>query len=481
MSPRIKALTISVFCMLLLLSCVSRPSPTTTLTPEQSAQGPSPTLRQERDKSSPPPAPTYEPSQTPIVVSTKHPPTPTLTLTPTPTPTLTPTPTPDEVLDLSSITPQVFSPTPEGRLFTLPPFSPSMAWDGDTLYWARGEPSTPLYRYNVRTSKKEEVFLRSHFPTGTLGGSRLIIRNRWLVFLDIEDYQKVFRWEIRAIHLGTGTERVLLKITDPRFASWPGPIYDFDGTQVGITYTTWDEKQTCSLSHLVVIDVQTGEKETIEEHCADWGPFLWGPVVLYRDLLVAEQDLPESEEYKNYLVFFRRTEKGWQEVEQIKDGYASMPVLEWPWLVWKNTQRYAYGDRVTAYNLEDGTKWHFATPRTSSSDPWLCGNWLTWNYTIRSSANRAGIGGEIYLYRLPYGPLVKMTSLTSPFTDPAPVCNAKWIAWARGWGRSPYRIEWVPRTSLEAVLMGEGGEEPITEHSRRVRGIVGCGGGLGCE
>ena len=468
MLSRVTALTISVFCTLLLLSCASRPLPTTTSFTRRFAYTPSPTFPQGEEKSfRPTSTPTYGPSGTAVVFSTK------------PIPTPTPTSISVENIDLSSVVPVVFSPTPEGKLTISSSLPPYIVWDEDTLYWAAGEPGTPLYRYNVRTSEKGEIFLRSHFPTGTLGGVRLIIRNRWLVFLDVEDYQKEFRWEIRAIHLPTGTERVLLKMVDPRFSSWPGPIYDFDGSQVGITYTAWDEKRTCSLAHLVVIDVWTGEEETIEEHCADGGPFLWGPVVLHGNLLIVEQDLPQTQGSKNYLVFFQRGKEGWRVVKQIENSYASMPVLEWPWLVWKDTQRYTHGDRVTAYNLEKGTKWHFATPRAFSSDPWLCGNWLTWSYTTPSSTNRAGIGGEIYLYQLPHGPLLKMTSLMDPFTFPSLVCNAKWAAWVRGLGRGPYRIEWISRTSLEAFLVGKGSEAPFTEHPRRVGDIADCDCGQG--
>ena len=401
-----------------------------------------------------------EPGTTPVGITSRPPvtsaitpspfPTSTRTSTPSrcPSPSLSPeTPTPEATatpsVKLYSFTARLVTPTPVGSLSIKGDLS-YMAWVGDTLYWAGAHPGDGIYKYDIATGKKE-LFLRTDFATGTLGSYQFIPRGDKMVFLDVDYHAKVFQWKIESVDLRSRDKETILEVRDN--VSWPGPYYDFDGRRVAIAYDTLDRQKHCTVSHLMVVDIGTGARELVDEHCADYGPFLWGPVALHGDVLVAEQDLPDKKGKGSNLVIFRRGKEGWKVSERFDDERDSMPVMNWPWLVWKKTKRYDPGYQDMAYNLETHEKKFILAPNVSmpTADPKLCGDWIVWSFVVPSSSQQ-GIGGEAYFYKLPAGPFIEIKREAGPFETFA--CSDRWVAWAIMVGRKRYKIEWIRAKDL---------------------------------
>ncbi len=367
--------------------------------------------------------------------------TPTLTASPfpgTPTPEATATPS----VKLYSFTARLVTPTPVGSLSVKGDVS-YMAWVGNTLYWAGAHPGDGIYKYDVATGKKE-LFLRTDFATGALGSYQFTPRGDKMVFLDVDYHTKVFQWKIERVDLRSREKETIWGVRDN--ISWPGPYYDFDGRRVAIAYDTLDRKKHCTVSHLMVVDISTGARELVDEHCADYGPFLWGPVALHNDVLVAEQDLPDKKGKGSNMVIFRHGKDGWKVSERFDDERDSMPVMNWPWLVWKKTKRYVPGYQNMAYNLETHEKKFILTPNVSMpTDPELCGDWIVWSFVVPSSSQQ-GIGGEAYFYKLPNGPFIEIERKAGSFE--AFACSDRWVAWAIMVGRERYRMEWIRAKDL---------------------------------
>jgi len=282
----------------------------------------------------------------------------------------------------------------------------------------------------------------SYFETGTLDSFNLIWRRPWLVFLDADFKASPLQWVIRAYNPETDEAWDVLEIQDQ--LSWPGPEYDFDGQNIVVAYNAYDAAKQCQASYLWVFNVQERRGVQVDAHCAEYGPFIWGPVAIHEDVLIAEQDLPQNEGSINRIVFFRREAQKWRMYHREDEGYNSMPVLSWPWLVWKAGERYAYGRQNKAYNFATGQRLTIRVPQGErASDPQVCGPWVIWNF-VEHSSSKSGIDGEAYFYRLPAGPFLKYaktTKLGGSFGRFA--CNEDGrIAWSYPMGPENTLVEW---------------------------------------
>lgn len=304
------------------------------------------------------------------------------------------------------------------------------------------DPGDGITRINLET-KKTEPFLDSYFKNGALGMYRIIWRRPWLIFLDVDSMSSTFHWVVRAYNVETKESRDVLEVQDD--ISWPGPDYSFDGQHLAVSYGAYDSDRKCESSYLWVFNVQDPNKDLlIDAHCSEYGPFIWGPVKIHDDILVAEQDLPQNQGSVNKIVFYKRdVDNKWHIYHREEQGYNSMPAMSWPWLVWKDGERYDYGRKNKAYNFATGERLFIRVPRGDAYDPQMCNEWVIWT-TVDMSSSQSGIDGSAYFYRLPSGPFVKFsktTKLGGGFGRFSCLPNGE-VAWLYDIGGQTTLVEW---------------------------------------
>lgn len=306
-----------------------------------------------------------------------------------------------------------------------------------------------IIRIDLRT-KTTEAFLSSSFSKGRLDAYHLIWHRPWLVFMDLDDDAKPFHWIIRVYNVETGENWDVLDIQDS--LSWPGPEYSFDGHNLAVAYNAYNAEKKCGSSYLWVFDVQRHSKKLLDAHCAEYGPFIWGPVEIHKNVLVAEQDLPQNKGSKNRIVFMKKEADGaWYVYHREDKGYNSMPVMYWPWLVWKAGERYAFGKQNKAYNFVSGERLSIRVPLGGrASDPLLCNGWVIWRL-VESSSSHSGIDGVAYLYHLPDGPFVKFAKTTKSGGGFGPFsCTPDGkVAWLYEMGNKGTLVEWGRLPNVE--------------------------------
>jgi len=372
--------------------------------------------------------PTQPPVSTPA--PTEIPPaTPTPAASPIVTAAITPTPSP---------APPIFKTLYSTDATPLPPHTvkglsawmePAMAVENDVIYMAVGSQEEGVYRYDIPSGRLEMLPIHSHFPGGNFTFCQAIVKNHRLIVLDVDRQTPgEFTWAIRMIELRTLTTKDILSVQDQ--VSYPGPYYDFDGERVLVQYNSHDDARHCEMSHLMFFDIITGETETIDAHCNENADFYWGPVYFHDNIIVAEKDIPKGKDVLNDLFILHKKSGVWHEEAFTNDGHSSMPVLDWPWLVWKVEKRFEWGRKNAIYSFETGET-YFRTPPliASPSDPRRCGQFVIWNYLAVTTTPGEESVDEAYLYRLPSGPLYKIPGKKG-ITRSNFSCNDRWVVWS---------------------------------------------------
>lgn len=358
--------------------------------------------------------PPQPPVSTPTL--TEMPPaTPTPAASPTSTAATAPTPSPTSPIfktlystDATPLAPHTVKGLSAGA-------EPAMAVENDVIYMAVGSQEEGVYRYDIPSGRLEMLPIHSHFPGGNFTSYEAIVKNHRLIVLDA-DYQTPgeFTWAIRMIDLRTLTTKDILSVQDQ--VSYPGPYYDFDGERVLVQYNSHDDASQCDMSYLVFFNVTTGEAETVDAHCYENADFYWGPVYFHDNIIIAEKDIPKGNEVFNDLFILHKESGVWREEAFTNDGHSSMPVLDWPWLVWKVEKRFEWGRKNAIHNFETGET-YFRTPPLieAPSDPRRCGQFVMW--------------GRPFLYRLPHGPLYQVPGRQG-ISRVHLSCNDRWVVWS---------------------------------------------------
>jgi hypothetical protein len=315
----------------------------------------------------------------------------------------------------------------------------SLSLDENFIYWTQTVEQSPISRYSFESSIIDNDYLTTQFDGGTLGYIDPSSRNHGLVYLDVDLAAKDFGWVLQVRDLQDDTKQQVLEVNDNK--SWPGPNVDFDGNSVAWTYTLQSDNQACTKSVLGITNVNTGEQKIIEEQCADDGPYLWSAIGISRNFLIVEQDLPDNQGAGNDLFLYDLQN---EQLQQLTDnGHSSMPVISYPWIVWKNAPRFEWGRQDVIYNLQNQTQQVINVPGNGATpDPRLEGDWLYWN--IINDKDGTGI---VYFYNLEQNQMWEMAAphQGEVFDDVA--FYGDMIAWSRrpleGQGQSDSIVEWA--------------------------------------
>jgi len=328
------------------------------------------TARAQPSTSKPTPQSTAEDKRTPTAA-------PEATSTPTPTVEPTPTGTPSPQLTeecpprgCPPITPQ---PAPVHTLLLREKQGTPhvMALDDTYLYWALHKGGR-IFRYPLVGGEVETV-ASTRFEDGELTVLPPIRSGDWLIFLDTPRSAEGVTWTLRALNLSDGTEQVVIEEAGDR-TSWPGPLVDADGDWVVWSRTSRSEDKDCVETILAMYNLRTGERRELERSCAE-DQHMWVFPHLSDDLLVVEQDLPDSKGGGNNIYLYDLTSG--ERTALTEDGRSSMPAISIPWVAWKAAPRFSYGPTLL-YNLDTEEQEVIHCPRCSQLGPQLAGHWLYW-------------------------------------------------------------------------------------------------------
>ncbi len=290
--------------------------------------------------------------------------------------------------------------------------------DDEFIYWTPAPNSNRILRYPLAGGKIETIATShfSNFNDGYLGSYDVLRSGDWLVFTDTRENDNSV-WQIRALNLRTGLDKIILEDNDP--ASAPGPDYGVDGEWIVFARTSESKSENCVQTILSLQNLQTDEQHEIDGQCIE-ANYKWSNPKLVGRTLIVEQDLPEEKGGGNNI--FRIDLETNNRTVLTNNGTSSMPQFNSKWLIWKGGRRYSLGHRIVIINLTNNEKRVLEAPVAEPSDPFLIEDSIYW-YPNGFSL--------FFVYDLQKGQMLKNSLPDAKQAYDAVAVSPKWIAWSR--------------------------------------------------
>lgn len=188
---------------------------------------------------------------------------------------------------------------------------------------------------------------QTEFPNGHPAGG-VEIAYPWYTYIISETPSGVGGWNLHLVNLEDGTNTIIANDDQFDSAFLLHINYSLQPDTLYLSASTFDEFEILS-SRIYAIDLATKEATVIIDS-QDKDTFM-SFISASNDFIVIENDPPKAE-FGRYLSLFDLSTNTWIDLPQTFP--ASVPYMEYPYIVWKNNNRFDRATDMTVYNIETG-------------------------------------------------------------------------------------------------------------------------------
>ena len=243
---------------------------------------------------------------------------------------------------------------------------------------------TPLYLgdyYMVHDLKQQSLFSLStqdgtmnllystEFPNGHPAGG-VQIAYPWYTYIISETPSGVGGWNLHLVNLEDGSNTVIA--TDDQFDSafLLHINYSLQSDTLYLSASTFDGYEILT-SRVYAIDLASRDATVIIDS-QDKVTFMTN-ISASNGYIVIENDPPKSD-YQRYLSLYDLSSNSWVDLPQTYP--ASIPDMDYPYIVWKNNKRFDRATGMTIYNLETGETVVREVVGLASTDPSISNGYI---------------------------------------------------------------------------------------------------------
>ena len=186
----------------------------------------------------------------------------------------------------------------------------------------------------------------SEFPQGHL--LMIDYEYPWYGYMMVDSPNGLGDWNFHIVDLETGSNTIVAD--RDHFGSIPLHVYtSIDAGVLYLSTSTFEDGFTVKTSKVFAIDLKTNETTLLIES-SEKETFM-SIISASNGYLLIENDPPENQQAL-HLSLYDVTNQAWIDLPQ--EYPASMPGIEYPYLIWKNSNRFEEAHSFTVYNLETG-------------------------------------------------------------------------------------------------------------------------------
>lgn len=226
------------------------------------------------------------------------------------------------------------------------------------------------------------------FPQGHL--LMIDYEHPWYAYLMVDSPNGLGEWNLHVVNLETGANTIVGN--RDIFDSFPLNVYTtIDGGVMYLSTSTFEDGFSVKISKVYAIDLQTNEVTSLIDS-ADTDTYM-SIISASKGYLLIENE-PTQDPQALHLSLYDIANKDW--IELPREYPASMPGIEYPYLIWKNTTRFEEPFSFTIYNIETGVTVVRDIAGRGAYDPILSGDFVI----IPASTGKDRSTNSVVLYSL---------------------------------------------------------------------------------
>ena len=203
---------------------------------------------------------------------------------------------------------------------------------------------------NIYTVSPDDGILRplfpSEFPNGHLFLNNVEFENPWYAYMMVDSPSETGNWNLHVANLEENTNEIIAN--QGQYNSFSFHTYtSLDSDVLYFSTSTFDGKDILS-SQLYAFDLASNKAELLIDS-QDQQAFM-SNITASNGYIVIENAAPK--EPVRDLTLFDISNRTWVELPQ--NYPASMPDMEFPYIIWKNNESYEQPTSFTIFNLETG-------------------------------------------------------------------------------------------------------------------------------
>jgi len=203
---------------------------------------------------------------------------------------------------------------------------------------------------NVSAVSPEDGILRSlftpEFQNGHLILNNVDFDNPWYTYMVVDSPSETGDWNLHVVNLEENTNTIIANKGQHNSLSF-NTYTSLDSDTLYLSTSIFDGKDILS-SQLFAFDLVSNKAELLIDS-QDKQAFM-SNIAASSGYIVIENDVPK--EPTHGLTLFDVSKRTW--VELLQNSPASIPDMEFPYIVWKNNERYEQPTSFTIFNLETG-------------------------------------------------------------------------------------------------------------------------------
>lgn len=259
---------------------------------------------------------------------------------------------------------------------------------------------------------------QTEFPNGHPAGG-VEIAYPWYTYIISEIPSGVGGWNLHLVNVEDGSNTVVANDNQFDSAFLLHINYSLQPDILYLSASTFDEYEILS-SRVYAIDLVTKDATVIIDS-QDKDTFM-SFISASNGFIVIENDPPKSESGR-YLSLFDLSTNSWVDLPQTYP--ASVPDMEYPYIVWKNNNRFDQATNMTIYNIETGESVARELIGAYSTDPSISNGYII----AMASTGEGYFRNSLILYSLENGDTyavhvgIDEVGVTDPYIDNG---NAIW-------------------------------------------------------
>ena len=207
-----------------------------------------------------------------------------------------------------------------------------------------------LEQNNISVISPEDGALSPVFTPEFPQGHLLMINYEypWFGYMMVDSPNGQGDWNFHIVNLETGSNAIVAD--RDHFDSIPLHVYtSIDAGVLYLSTSTFADGLAVKTSKVYAIDLKTNET-TLLIDSSEKDSFM-SLISASNGYLLIENDPPKDQQAL-HLSLYDIANQAWIDLPQ--EYPASMPGMEYPWLIWKNSNRFEEAHSFTVYNLETG-------------------------------------------------------------------------------------------------------------------------------
>ncbi len=233
---------------------------------------------------------------------------------------------------------------------------------------------------------------QTEFPNGHPAGG-VEIAYPWYTYIISETPSGVGGWNLHLVNVEDGSNTVVANDDQFDSAFLLHISYSLQPDTLYLSASTFDEYEILS-SRVYAIDLVTKDATVIIDS-QDKDTFM-SLISASNGFIVIENDPPQNE-YARYLSLFDLSTNSWVDLPQTYP--ASVPDMEYPYIIWKNNKRFDDATSLTIYNFETGESVVRELAGANSSDPSISNGYII----AEASTGKDNFRNSVVLYSLENG------------------------------------------------------------------------------